>query len=267
MDKEVILSAEGLSVQYKSSGIRIEDVNFSISRGNVLGLFGESGSGKTTVCNAILGLLGDGAACLEGSVRLLGNEILPLAWDARERINGKEIGIIMQNPMASFDPCMRIRGHFEETFCAHLSCSKRDADLYGMKTLRKAGLKDEKRIMNSYPHQLSGGTLQRVMIAIAIALNPVLIIADEPTTALDRSSQGIVLELLDFVMQEYRPAMLLVSHDIEVMAALADEVAVMKEGRIVEHGSYDSIVFHPNQDYTRELISAARMMEVNWCYP
>lgn len=267
MGKNVIISVENLSVQYHSTNMRIEDVSFSISRGSVLGLLGESGSGKTTVCNAVLGLLDDGIAYLKGSVRLLVNEILPLTWDQRELVNGKEIGVIMQNPMASFDPCMSIRGHFEETLRTHLSCSKRDAVVYGMEALRKVGLKDEKRVMNSYPHQLSGGMLQRVMAALAVALNPVFIIADEPTTALDRSSQGVVLELLDFVMQEYRPAMLLVSHDIDVMEALADEVAVMKEGRIVEYGSYASIIRAPKEDYTRELLSANRMMEVNWCCP
>lgn len=267
MNKDIILEIENLSVQYPSTGARVEDVYFAISRGHVLGLLGESGSGKITICNAILGLLEDGTAHLEGSVRLLGKEILPLAWDARARINGKEIGVVLQNPMTSFDPCMRIRGHFEETLCTHLSCSKRDAALYGTETLRKVGLADGGRIMRSYPHQLSGGMLQRVMVALAIALNPVLIIADEPTTALDRGSQRVVLELLGFVMREYRPAMLLVSHDIDVMAALADDVAVMKDGRIVERGSFASITGHPKQAYTRELIQANRVLEDCICFP
>lgn len=204
MDRRRILEVEKLSVRYRKMRAGVEDIQFSIDRGQVLGLLGESGCGKSTVCNAILGLLNDKTTKRDGNIRLMGKEILYVDWDDRARINGKEIGVVLQNPFVSFDPCMRIRGHFVETLCSHLSCSKRDALLYGMELLAKAGLPDGKRIMGSYPHQLSGGMLQRIMIAIAISLNPALIIADEPTTALDAGSRRVIMELLRFAMKECR---------------------------------------------------------------
>lgn len=262
MSSGLVLDVKDLSVHYQNTDICIQNINFSISHGQVLGILGESGSGKSTVCNAILGLLDTNTTKVKGSVALLDKEILSLPWDKRERINGKDIGVVMQNPMTAFDPCMRIRGHFSETLKTHLMCSKRDAVLYGLDVLNKVGLRDGKRIMASYPFQLSGGMLQRVMTALAIALNPVLIIADEPTTALDYGSRRIVLELLTFVMREYRPAMLLVSHDMEVISALADDIAVMKDGQVVEQGSFCTIRDQPRHEYTKELLNAARMLEV-----
>ena len=196
MNKDAILAVQDLFVHYLSTGVNIEGITFEIGRGKVLGLVGESGSGKSTVCNAILGLLDSAAVQISGSVRLQGKDILPLFWDEREKINGKEIGVVLQNPMTAFNPCMKIRAHFIETLCTHLLCSKRDAVLYGIELLRKVGLPDGQRVMRSYPYQLSGGMLQRVMVAIAVSLNPVLIIADEPTTALDTGNQAIVIELL-----------------------------------------------------------------------
>ena len=265
MKKDAVLAVQDLSVRYLNTDINIEGISFGVGRGRVLGLVGESGSGKSTVCNAILGLLDSAAVRISGSVRLQDRDILPLFWDEREKINGREIGVILQNPMAAFNPCMKIRGHFIETLRNHLLCSKRDAVLYGIELLRKVGLPDGQRIMRSYPHQLSGGMLQRIMTAIAISLNPVLIIADEPTTALDTGSQAIVLELLSFVMKEYKPAMLLVSHDMEVVSALADDIAVMKDGRILEHGTKTEILNEPQDGYTKELLALAGLTEAAEC--
>lgn len=262
MHSEQVLCVTDLSVRYKSTGIQVQHINFSISSGQVLGLLGESGSGKSTICNALLGLLDTKATETSGSVTMMGKEILGIPWDKRARINGKDIGVVLQNPMTAFDPCMRIRGHFIETLRTHLLCSKQDAVLYGLNVLGKVGLRDEKRIMDSYPFQLSGGMLQRVMVALAIALNPVLIIADEPTTALDYGSQEVVLELLSFIMREYRPAMLLVSHDMEVVSALAQEVIVMKDGQVVEQGALGTLQSHPHHAYTKELMHAVQSLEV-----
>jgi len=265
MNNEVVLRVDNLSVQYLNTGILIKNINFSISRGKVLGLLGESGSGKSTVCNAVLGVLDNNAAKITGSVTLLGKEILPLSWDMREHINGKDIGVVLQNPMTAFDPCMKIQGHFTETLCPHLLCSKRDALLYGLNILARVGLHDGKRIMNSYSFQLSGGMLQRTMVALAIALNPVLLIADEPTTALDYGSMSIILELLSFIMRDCRPAMLLVSHNMNVMSALANDVAVMKNGRIIEQGSPYIIRNEPKNEYTKELMYATNILETMQC--
>lgn len=265
MNKDTILAVRDLSVRYLNTGANIDGISFEIGRGKVFGLLGESGSGKSTICNAILGLLDSTAVQMSGSVLLHGKEILPLFWDGREKINGKEIGVVLQNPMAAFNPCMKIKGHFIETLCAHLTCSKRDAVLYGIELLGRVGLSDGQKVMNSYPFQLSGGMLQRVMVAIAISLNPVLIIADEPTTALDTVNQKIVMELLSFVMNEYKPAMLLVSHDLEVMGALADDIAVMKNGRILEHGEKTELLNHPQNGYTKELLASVDLLGVADC--
>lgn len=265
MNKDIILAVRDLSVHYINSGVNIEEISFGIGRGKVLGLLGESGSGKSTVCNAILGLLDSAAVQISGSVRLKDKEILPLFWDGREKINGKEIGVVLQNPMSAFNPCMKIKGHFIETMCTHLLCSKRDAVEYGIDLLHKVGLTYERKVMNSYPFQLSGGMLQRIMVAIAISLNPVLIIADEPTTALDTANQEIVMDLISFVMKEYKPALLLVSHDIEVIAALADDIAVMKDGRILEQGTKVKILHEPQNSYTKELLASADYMGVMDC--
>lgn len=262
MNRETVLKAENLSVRYRSTGIHIKDISFSISRGQVLGILGESGSGKSTVCNAVLGLLDTYETEINGSISLLGREISSLPWNMRGHINGKDIGVVLQNPMTAFDPCMRIRGHFIETLGTHLKCSKQNAVLQGLDVLDKVGLRNGKRIMNSFPHQLSGGMLQRVMVALAIALNPVLITADEPTTALDYDSQSVVLELLNFVMGEYRPAMLLVSHDVDVLSKLADHIAVMKDGRVVEQGELAGVLDNPRHEYTKELINASLALEV-----
>ncbi|MGL6200947.1 MAG: ABC transporter ATP-binding protein [Lachnospiraceae bacterium] len=266
MSKEPVLSVEELAVNYPSTGAGIEAVSFRIARGEVLGLLGESGSGKSTVCNAILGLLDQSAVRIRGSIRLGDIEINSLSWHQREKINGKQIGIILQNPMASFNPYMKIKGHFVETLCTHLSCGRRDAVLLGLEALKLTGLKDEKRIMNSYPFQLSGGMLQRVMIAIAVSLNPVLLIADEPTTALDDSNQRIIMELLAKIMKEFCPAMLLVSHDLKVMEQLADRLIVLKDGQVRERGSTAGLLHNPADDYTRELLAAVRKLEVERCW-
>lgn len=264
MRQDMVLSVKNLNVQYYGSKNGVYNVGLQIKRGRVLGLLGESGSGKSTICNAALGLL-DPTAHISGSVFLQGKELLELSEDERNHINGKDIGTVMQNPMVAFDPCMKIKGHFVETLCTHLHCSKRDAILHGIDLLKEVGLKNEKKIMNSFPSRLSGGMLQRVMIALAISLNPSFIIADEPTTALDRMNQKIVLELFSQIMEEYRPAMLLVSHDMEVLNALADDIAVIKDGKILEQGTLTEIMNHPKDSYTKELLASASYMGVLDC--
>lgn len=259
MNDIALLSIRDLSVEYRKDHTRIGRINLSLRKGEVLGLAGESGSGKSTVCKAILGLLDDRTVFLQGSIRLHHQEILHLPGEERRKINGKDIALIMQNPMTAFDPCMKIKDHFAETLRAHMSCSKKDAVLYGLDLLENVGLKERDKVMKSYPHQLSGGMLQRVMIALAIALNPVLIIADEPTTALDTGNEALVLELLAHIRREYAPAMLLVSHDMEVLADMADQVAVMKDGKILEMNGIRQLFAHPQHDYTQELMAACRL--------
>jgi len=256
MNDDPLISVRNLSITYQSDDTSISGINFSISKGRVLGLAGESGSGKSSICKAILGLLHPGLAAVSGEIGFMGRDILSLSYEERRKINGKDIVFIMQNPMTAFDPCMKIKDHFAETLMAHLMCSKKDALHYAAEMLEKVGLSDIGSIMDSYPHMISGGTLQRVMIAIAVSLNPVLIVADEPTTALDAESQSIVLSLLQSIMGEYRPAMLFVSHDMRILSLFSDDIAVMKDGRVIEIGRTKYILEHPEQEYTRGLIAA-----------
>lgn len=249
-----------MSITYQRGDTSINGISFSIPKGKVLGLAGESGSGKSSVCKAILGLLNPGLAAVAGAIEFMGRDILSLPYDERRKINGKDIVFIMQNPMTAFDPCMKIRHHFTETLMEHLMCSKKDALHYAAEMLEKVGLSDTGRIMGSYPHQLSGGMLQRVMIAIAVSLNPALIVADEPTTALDAESQSVVLSLLQSIMREYMPAMLFVSHDMRILSLLSDDIAVMKDGRVIEMGRTRDVFENPEQAYTRELIAARSFM-------
>lgn len=266
MNKNIILEVKNLCVEYPNETTKIQNISFSLEKGKVLGLVGESGSGKSTVGKTVLGLLYSRAGHISGSIRLCGRELLNMSFEQHRKLNGKDIGYIMQNPMTAFDPCMRIKTHFIETICAHLPCSKKDALHIGSESLSQTGLKDINRVMNSFPHQLSGGMLQRVMISIAVSLNPVLIIADEPTTALDAENKGIVLELLKGIIKKYRPAMLFISHDIEVVSEVADEVAVMQQGKIVEYGKTKNVLSRPKNECTRELLKAVHFsMENELC--
>ena len=253
-----VLSAADLCIEYPNEPVKICNVNFSIKKGKIFALIGESGSGKTSVCKAILGLL-EGQALQSGSIRLCGKELLPLAHDEHRRINGRDIGYIMQNPHAAFDPCMKIKNHFIETIKAHLPCSRRDAFYIGCERLRKAGLYEAVRVMESYPHQLSGGMLQRVMIAIAFSLQPVLLVADEPTGALDSHNSRLITDLLVKTAENSHTTVLFASHDMNAVENIADTVAVMKDGKIVEYGAAKKILQSPRHAYTAELLAASRL--------
>lgn len=256
MNKDVILEAKNLCIEYPGEATKIQNICFVLERGKVLGLAGESGSGKSTVGKAALGLLYGKTSLISGSMKLCGRELLNLSLKQHQTLNGKDIGYIMQNPMTAFDPCLKIKTHFTETIRAHLPCSKKDALHIGRDNLSLVGLEDRDRIMDAFPSQLSGGILQRVMIALTISLNPVLIIADEPTTALDAGTRDTVLSLLTRVMKQYRPAMLLISHDMEVMARIADDIAIMQRGKIVEQGVAKNILACPKHPYSCELMAA-----------
>lgn len=257
MGGSIALEVSDLCVEYPHEPVRIEQVSFAISSGTIFGITGESGSGKTTVCRALLGLLSGRASRWSGTIALDGRDITKLDASERRKLNGKEIAYIAQNPEAAFDPCMKIHGHFAETLRTHLRCSKRDARSYGERLLSKVGLSDARRIMKSYPYQLSGGMLQRVMIALALAFDPLLIVADEPTASLDARNAALISELLMRVSRELKLAMLLVSHDIQIMAEMADELAVMKDGRIIEQGNAKEVISMPQNEHTKELMGAS----------
>ncbi|MEK3949752.1 ABC transporter ATP-binding protein [Paenibacillus sp. FSL H7-0703] len=257
-DRAKVLEVSGLQVKLKTNAGAVsllEPTHFELKRGQVLGLVGESGSGKTVTCKALLQLLDRQTMDVEGSVRLNGRELNGMAAEEMRRIRGKEIAFIMQNPMSAFTPVYTIGAQFMETVRTHTGLTKRQAHELAITALENMNLPDPAKLMKRYSFQLSGGMLQRVMIAISMCLRPAVVIADEPTTALDVVNQLQVLRELDRLRTEYNTSILLISHDLGVISQLADEVAVMQQGRIVEQAEVHQLFDHPQDEYTKMLLN------------
>ncbi|TES53156.1 nickel import ATP-binding protein NikD [Halalkalibacterium halodurans] len=254
-----VLKVRNLNVKVKSDqGMLplVQDLQLELKRGKVLGLVGESGSGKTMTCMSILQLLDRKTTCIEGSIQLQGRELNGLKAEDMRTIRGKEVGYIMQNPMNAFSPVFTIGNQFIETIRTHTELTKRQAFELAVASMETVHLPKPSELMRRYPFQLSGGMLQRVMIAISMCLRPSVVIADEPTTALDVTNQLQVLKELDRLRLESDSAILLISHDLGVIAELADEVAVMQKGRIVEKADVFQLFDHPQHEYTKKLLQA-----------
>ncbi len=234
----------------------VQNVNLELKPGKVLGLVGESGSGKTVTSMALLGLLNSQTMEVDGSIKLHGNELNGLKPKEMRNIRGKEIGFIMQNPMNAFTPVYTIGNQFVETIRTHTGLSKKQAVELAVTSLEAMNLQEPAKLMKKYPFQLSGGMLQRVMIAISMCLRPSVVIADEPTTALDVTNQLQVLNELDRLRTECGTAILLISHDLGVISELADDVAVMQNGRIVEKAEACRLFDYPQHEYTKTLLQA-----------
>ncbi|MFI6070747.1 dipeptide ABC transporter ATP-binding protein [Actinoplanes sp. NPDC051343] len=230
-------------------------VTFELRRGQVLALVGESGSGKSVTAMAVLGLL-PGTATVTGSVELDGEELLGAPPDRLRELRGGQIGTIFQEPMTAWNPVFTIGNQIEEAIRAHRALSRSAVRARVRELLATVGLTDVDRVVRSYPHELSGGQLQRAMIAMAISCDPMLLIADEPTTALDVTVQAGILDLLRDLRDRLGMAILLITHDMGVVADLADAAVVLRRGSIVESASVPSLFAAPAQEYTRELLSA-----------
>ncbi|WP_408892066.1 ABC transporter ATP-binding protein [Paenibacillus taichungensis] len=236
-----------------SSQRLLHHVSFSLQPGRVIGLAGQSGSGKTMTCRSILQLL-DSSIRLNGSIRLRGKELNSMTEKELRTIRGNDIGYIVQNPMNALVSVHTIGSQFVETIRTHSHCSKREALSLALQALESVRLPDPAGLLKRYPFELSGGMLQRVLIALTMSLSPSIVIADEPTTALDTINQYRVLEELERLRLNKNVAILLITHDFDVIAEMADEVIVMKEGRIVEHNDVLSIFNRPQHAYTQELL-------------
>lgn len=234
----------------------IKSLHFKLESGRILGLVGESGCGKTVTSLAILQMLDTKATTIQGSISLNGKELNGLKPKEMRHIRGKEIALIMQNPMNAFSPVSTIGSQFIETIRTHMSVNKAVAKELAITALEELHLPHPEELLRCYPFELSGGMLQRVMIALTMVLKPSVIIADEPTTALDVKNQRQVLHELDRCRQEYGAAILLISHDLGVIAELADEVAVMQQGVIVEQGDVYELFDSPKHPYTSSLLAA-----------
>ncbi|MFT4042692.1 MAG: ABC transporter ATP-binding protein [Gordonia sp. (in: high G+C Gram-positive bacteria)] len=236
--------------------------SFSVDRGQTLAIVGESGSGKSASLLAATRLLGVDAE-VTGSVRFAGRELLTLSPKELRHILGKDIGFVFQDPQSNLHPFKTVGTQIEEVFRIHRAATRRELRGRVEDLLDEVGIADPSRAYRAYPAQFSGGMRQRVMIAIAIALNPALIIADEPTTALDVSVQAGILALLRRLQHDYGTAVVFVSHDLGVVAEIADDVVVVKGGYVVESGSRQDIFASPVQEYTRELLTASRVHSID----
>jgi nickel transport system ATP-binding protein len=252
-----ILNVRDLHVQVRTDeGMTtlVQDINFGIKKGKVLGLVGESGSGKTVTSMSILQLLNRENMNIQGSITLKGRELNGLKNKEMREIRGKDIAFIMQNPMNAFTPVFTIGHQFVETIRSHTSLKKKQAKELAIDVMQSVNLPNPDKLLKKYPFQLSGGMLQRVMIAMAACLHPAVIIADEPTTALDLHNQLLVLRLLDNIRSEYGTSILLISHDLGVISEMADDVMVMQHGRMVEAANVLELFDTPKHEYTKKLL-------------
>jgi peptide/nickel transport system ATP-binding protein len=236
--------------------VAVDDVSFAIGSGEVLGVVGESGAGKSLTGAAIIGLLEPPLRIAGGAIRFAGRRIDNLPYEAMRRIRGKEIGAIFQDPLTSLNPLYTVGRQLIETIRTHLDAGAAAARERALALLREVGIAGAERRIDHYPHQFSGGMRQRVVIALALAANPRLVIADEPTTALDVSIQAQIIALLKQLCRDHGTAVMLVTHDMGVIAETADRVAVMYAGRIVEIGPVRTIVSEPRHPYTLGLMQS-----------
>ncbi|WP_338536475.1 ABC transporter ATP-binding protein [Helicovermis profundi] len=241
----------------------VEDVSFSIGEKEILSIVGESGCGKSMTALGLIGLLKKNQYISEGAILFKDKNFTDMTASDIRKICGKDIGIIFQEPMMSLNPFFKIGKQIEEPLVQHLKMSKKEARKRSVELLEEVGIHDASKVAKSYSHELSGGMKQRVLIAIAISCNPSLIIADEPTTALDVIIQAQILDLLKKLIFEREMSLLLISHDFGVISQMADKVAVMYAGEIIEIGTIDKIMSYPKHPYTKALLQAANEINTN----
>ena len=251
-----ILKVENLNVTLtyrKASKKLVEDVSFEVHPGECLGILGESGSGKSMTVKSILGLL-DKNFQVSGSAVFDGHDLLKESKEELRRLRGSRITMVLQNPMTCFDPLYRIGNQMSETFATHTTWNAQEIRSHCLKILNQMQILNGEEVLQKYPHQLSGGMLQRIMIGIAMALQPELLIADEPTTAIDAVTQYEILEEFVRIKKNKNTAMLFITHDLGAISKVADRILVMNSGHIVDSGNFEHIRNHAQDPYTRLLI-------------
>ena len=251
-----ILKVESLNVKLhhrRASKKLVEDVSFEVRPGECLGILGESGSGKSMTVKSVLGLL-DKNFQVSGSAIFDGQDLLKETKEELRRLRGSRITMVLQNPMTCFDPLYRIGNQMAETFATHTSWNVQEIRSRCLEILDQMRIRNGEEVLEKYPHQLSGGMLQRIMIGIAMALQPELLIADEPTTAIDAITQYEILEEFIRIKKQKNTAMLFITHDLGAISRVADRILVMNSGHVVDSGSFDHILKHADDPYTRMLV-------------
>src|SRR5579864_310819 len=256
---ERLLDVRGLKVRFSTvDGVvrAVDGVDFDLARGEVLGIVGESGSGKSVTAMTLLGLTRGTNAEFEGEINYKGRNLLALSEDELRRMRGTELAMIFQDPMTSLNPVYRIGSQIVEMIQAHENIEKRLAKRRAIELLGQVGIPQAAERVDSYPHEFSGGMRQRAMIAMALACNPDVLIADEPTTALDVTIQAQIIELIDRLKDEFNSAVIMITHDLGVVADVADNILVMYAGRVVERGAKRQLFYDPQMPYTWGLLGS-----------
>ena len=255
--KKTLLKVEDISVFLKEKNKKrylIENISFELKEGECLGVLGESGSGKSLTCKSIMGLLDNKTFFTEGSAIYNGKNLLESKSEELRKLRGKEIAMILQNPMTCFDPLYTIGYQITETFTEHTTLSIQEIKKKSVEILERMQLKNPEDILSKFPHQLSGGMLQKIMIGLALAMNPKFIIADEPTTAIVAITQFEIIKEFQKIKENSKVGIIFISHDLGVISEIADYVIVMNKGKIVSQGKKDKIFSQTNDEFTKMLI-------------
>ena len=251
--------------QHRRNVELVKGVSFSVHAGECLGVLGESGSGKSMSIKAAMGLLNK-SFLVSGSARFQGEELLGKSAEELRRLRGGKVGIVLQNPMTCFDPLYRIGQQISETFLAHNNWSADEIRSRSLELLEKMRIRNPEEVLEKYPHQLSGGMLQRIMIGIATAMEPALLVADEPTTAIDAITQFEILDKLIRIKKEAQTAMIFVSHDLNAISRVADRIVVLNQGLVVDRGDFEHILHHASDPCTKLLVEKRADVMRRYCH-
>lgn len=260
-----ILEINNLKTVFKSRGQEVQavrGVSFSVGESEIVGLVGESGSGKSVTMKAVLGILPENAEISSDSMKLNGTELSGLSEEEYRKLRGKDMTMIFQDPMTALNPLLKVGKQLEEVILRHSKCSKEEAKKKAVEMLGKVGIPTPEQRVKQYPHEFSGGMRQRVLIAMALACEPKLLIADEPTTALDVTIQAQILDLLKELKEEYQTSIVLITHDMGVVATVCSKIAIMYGGLIMETGTADEIFYNPKHPYTKALLRAIPSLDL-----
>jgi len=258
-DNNMLLNIENLKLSFSTPAGEVKslnDVSVSLKQGDVLGIVGESGSGKSVTAFSLMRLTPSNGKIVGGKTTFNGHTITEMTEKEMREIRGKEISIIFQDPMTSLNPVYTIGNQIKEVILLHTNATKEEAQKRAVELLQLVGINEPEKRLKQYPHELSGGMRQRIMIAIALACEPKLLIADEPTTALDVTIQAQILELMMDLKDKLGMSIIMITHDLGVVASMCDKIAVMYAGKIVEYGETDEIFYNPKHEYTKGLLNS-----------